>query len=57
MKITDEIVHIAACEYLGKPHDYNVPVGNINDMRKALEAAIKYAQAEQQKGKKHEHNR
>jgi hypothetical protein len=43
MKITDRVVHVAACEYLGVQHDYDIPSGNIKDMRKALEAAIQAA--------------
>jgi hypothetical protein len=41
--ITDEMAHIAACEYLGLDHDSYIPDDNIKDMCKALEAAIQVA--------------
>jgi hypothetical protein len=43
MQVTDEMVRVAACVYLGKPRDCTLPSGNIDDMRKALEAAIQAA--------------
>jgi hypothetical protein len=43
MSITDKMVHVAACEYLGLNHDYDIPSGNLRDMRRALEAAMQAA--------------
>jgi hypothetical protein len=43
MKVTDKMVQVAACEYLGRQHDYNLPSGNITDMHRALEAATQAA--------------
>jgi hypothetical protein len=40
MIVTDEMVQIAACVYLGKSEDCTLPSGNTDDMRKALEAAL-----------------
>jgi hypothetical protein len=43
MNITDEMVHVAVCEYLGLQRDCSVPNDNIKDMRKALDAAMQAA--------------
>jgi hypothetical protein len=43
MKVTDKMVHIAACEYSRRPHDSYIADGNIEDMRKALVAAMQAA--------------